>query len=273
MIVKKKIITENRIVCFADVLGFKQMIEKYDLDNSSDILYEFQDAYQEAIQQIKDSLKKTTDNLLDGFNSEDIEFQMFSDNISISISYKNYGESFLESFARLSVLASSFQLSLMIRGFYIRGGIAKGSYFSDKNMIFSNALVKAYELESKKAIYPRIIVQQEIVDILKSIGEGLELYLISDWENTVFINPFLVPDSVMELFNLITGSEKTKKLKIDYSGMNLQLDELFEDVESKIKESKNHSIRSKYIWLLEFIKWKNKKESSLKFKYLIEEKI
>lgn len=258
---EEKIFTEDRIVCFADVLGFKQMIEKYDLDSSSNILFEFREAYQEAI----DSVIRAGA----GFNSKRIKFQMFSDNICISISYKNKKESFVESFAELSFLASFFQLSLMTRGFYIRGGIAKGSYYSDNNMIFSNALVKAYELESKKAIYPRIIVEQEIVDLLRNLKEEMEFCLITDWEGIVFVNPFLMPDSIMEIVNLINGKLRSNKEKpqVHDSKMNLQLSELINVIKNKVSITENHHIRSKYIWLLEFMKWKNNEGSGLKFNY------
>jgi len=58
----------------------------------------------------------------------------------------------------------------MTKGFFLRGGISTGSYFADDNMIFSKGLVNAYQLESKKAIYPRVIIDKNIVVRIQNIS-------------------------------------------------------------------------------------------------------
>lgn len=259
---KNAIKTENRIVCFADVLGFKQMIKKYDLDSSSSILFEFKDAYQQAIHAIKKNRQE--------YASDKIKFQMFSDNICISMPYEDHQESLFDSFLKVSILASIFQFFLLQKGFFIRGGIAKGSYFSDENMIFSNALVNAYELESKKAIYPRIIVQEELVRTLKFKNDKINFLLISDWENTVFINPFLLIDGITVIFHSIIQniSDHKETINIDSLGLGEGISEIKKIVTHQINSIDDYNIKSKYTWLLEFIKWKKKEDSMLKFEYL-----
>ncbi len=56
-------------------------------------------------------------------------------------------------------------------GFLIRGGISIGRLFHSDNFIFGDALIKAYELESKYAKYPRIILDDEVIEIATKYGE------------------------------------------------------------------------------------------------------
>ena len=44
----------------------------------------------------------------------------------------------------------------------VRGGIARGGLIHDKEMVVGPAMVDAYLLESKKAVYPRIIISEEL---------------------------------------------------------------------------------------------------------------
>ena len=42
-------------------------------------------------------------------------------------------------------------------------------FFTDDRMIWGNALLRAYKLEGQIAIYPRIIVEPEIAELIKVI--------------------------------------------------------------------------------------------------------
>ena len=46
---------------------------------------------------------------------------------------------------------------------YLRGGVSIGFHYEDDNIIFSDGLIKAYYLESKKSIYPRIILDEDLI--------------------------------------------------------------------------------------------------------------
>lgn len=49
----------------------------------------------------------------------------------------------------------------------IRGGVSYGRVFSEGNRVFGPALVAAYELESKFALYPRIVVDPTLLKEIK----------------------------------------------------------------------------------------------------------
>lgn len=54
--------------------------------------------------------------------------------------------------------AALLQMSLVEQGLFVRGGLALGDFHIHDNLIFGKALVDAYELESKHALHPRVIL-------------------------------------------------------------------------------------------------------------------
>lgn len=88
--------------------------------------------------------------------------------------------------------------------FKIRGGITYGEVFvldqaaKDKgillntNIVIGSAPIRAYELESTKAIYPRIVVDDLFLDMLKkSNKKPRECYLTRDSEDDCYYLDFL----------------------------------------------------------------------------------
>lgn len=57
--------------------------------------------------------------------------------------------------------AGSFQLNLAFNGFLARGGITIGPVYADDNTVLGQALVRAYELESKVAQFPRVVLDPQ----------------------------------------------------------------------------------------------------------------
>ena len=55
------------------------------------------------------------------------------------------------------------QAVMVGRGFLVRGAVTIGKVYSESNMIFGDALVRAYELESTLAVYPRIVIDPEVL--------------------------------------------------------------------------------------------------------------
>ncbi len=59
------------------------------------------------------------------------------------------------------------QFDLLTMGIVVRGGITIGDLYWDTDHIFGPALVRAYDLESNFAVYPRIVLDAEIADQIK----------------------------------------------------------------------------------------------------------
>lgn len=139
---------QEHIVAFIDVLGSKEAIKK-DEEKSLKVMY---DSYTEAI--------KLFDYL---FENKQIKprVKIFSDNIVVAVS--RYGESGHGAFCAVVMLSAIIQVEFLKHGLLTRGGIASGSFFCDELMVWGKGLVKAYSLESTVAIYPRVIIDPELI--------------------------------------------------------------------------------------------------------------
>ena len=90
------------------------------------------------------------------FNLADIKAQSISD--AVAISSKVGGHSLL----LLLDLLERFSLNVLSAGFFMRGAVVRGALYHDKEVVFGDALIRAYNLESTVARYPRIIIERTI---------------------------------------------------------------------------------------------------------------
>jgi len=187
--------TETRIVAFVDILGFSALIDEYDNDETSNILNELHDALELSI---KYSLEIIAGSKIKTMIAENLDYKLFSDCLCLSLPFIEYDTDFQKQFDSICIILRNYQSIMMQKGFYVRGGVAIGSYYSNDKMIFSGGLVKAYHLESKKAIYPIIIVSEDIIAHLETgklntlsenYNEQPLMYHI-DEPDKIFINPF-----------------------------------------------------------------------------------
>jgi hypothetical protein len=292
---KDLIDTEPRIVCFLDILGFSEFVNCYDNDITSTILQEIQESFALARVHLLENKNQYNKEAI-----EHLEYQTFSDNVCISIPYFDNENDFLSNFNILSIYVRGFQMIMMSKGFFMRGGIAIGSYYADNNIIFSKGLINAYKLESEKAIYPRILVDKVIIEKILNYREsqsdyfGLKQAIIFDWENQAFLNPIGLINSSIQQFNSIM-SEVEQDSEDQFSTLLNSLTktigklttDLLETVSTGEKETlnlikgyinqylienqNNERIYSKYLWLGELLKWlENEGTEKLKFHFLSE---
>ncbi len=61
----------------------------------------------------------------------------------------------------------------MYEGIMIRGGVTIGDLYHRNNIVYGPAMIEAYRLESKCAIYPRIIMSEDmlVIGIMKTLPE------------------------------------------------------------------------------------------------------
>ncbi|EFG85473.1 hypothetical protein F1645_13600 [Novacetimonas hansenii] len=60
------------------------------------------------------------------------------------------------------------QAELVNQGIFIRGGLTAGKLYLRDNVLFGPAMIQAYDLESKFANYPRIVIDPITIDALKT---------------------------------------------------------------------------------------------------------
>jgi hypothetical protein len=144
----------ERYVTFADILGFADIVK----DSGSSPRR--QDALVNAL--IEAGTYEP------GLNaSDDVQFQTFSDSIVMSSASTTSG--------LIHILASLADLSIRLLrdGLLIRGAIAKGSLYLKGSIMFGPAFLEAYGIESKIAIFPRIVMSREVHQDFKRIEGGL----------------------------------------------------------------------------------------------------
>lgn len=143
---------QERICCFIDILGFKKHIDETINESGEDNLKKI-----ESIKHILKLSKKITNN--SGFSKSKV-ITYFSDSIVISYKYDEPSQLF---YTILDLLYVSFELAN--KGYLTRGGVAVGKLLHTSKYIFGPALVEAYNLESKNAKFPRIIISEEVIKL------------------------------------------------------------------------------------------------------------
>ena len=147
----KKYKTKKRLIAYFDILGYKEMVgSKYFNENLliNRIKYLTEIVYDTKVMTTKWTKWRT---------------YSFSDNYAIVVKYTEDG--FVREFENLMFILRDIQCEfLSLYGIMIRGAITHGAVFSGKNFIYGEGLIKAYEIENSLAIYPRIIIDGDLID-------------------------------------------------------------------------------------------------------------
>ena len=133
--------------------------------------------------------------------------------------------------------ACHFASLLSYEGLFIRGGIAQGRHIRKKtkegfNFLASEALQKAYLLESEKAINPRVLIDKDLIALLTPEERRLVIQ-----ENSDFILHFSHHVINREGTN---ASDVLAEMRVLQSEMNRHGTE---------------KIKLKYLWLLDYYYW------------------
>lgn len=150
---------EQRIVAFIDILGFKTLLDdtldKDGNDNEKSIDAVIS-AY-EAIRAIWNLDQKS--GYLDTKSSETKKVSIFSDCLVVSFEIDQPNEVF---FTLLEI--KWLIMRLIARKILCRGAVSLGKFIHTDSYLFGPALVEAYMLESKAAMYPRVILDHSVIE-------------------------------------------------------------------------------------------------------------
>ncbi|MEZ5325174.1 MAG: hypothetical protein R3F19_08930 [Verrucomicrobiales bacterium] len=149
----------DSLCVFLDILGFTEVIKRIEETGSEEDFARLHEAYSTGIAQLHTS---RSDRGTRGFQWE---IRTFTDNVFLSFPLSsNDGE------VELGFLVEDvarFQLHLANRGYFTRGGLSLGRNFIDESMIFGPALVEAYQLESRMARDPRIVLGPTVAELVQ----------------------------------------------------------------------------------------------------------
>ncbi len=155
-------IQKKCVVSFIDILGISQKIEK-----QSEWALDWIWLYYTAI---TNELK----------NYKHIKFKIFSDNILLCAELNdNPQQAVLE---MLSIVRQIEMSMLKMGAMFLRGAIVIDDLHFSENFVYGKALLKAYQLESSSAVYPRIIIDESIFSIVNNRTP----YIALDKDNQYF---------------------------------------------------------------------------------------
>jgi hypothetical protein len=136
---------QERYCAFVDILGFRNIV--------TDPKVNF-----ETIRTLLEQLHSPRTSMIVGKEPIDFHAQSISDAIALSTALNVSG---------LSILIDTIQhlfLGALENGYFIRGAICRGFLYHDNQMVFGEALVRAYDLETSVANYPRIVITKQVFD-------------------------------------------------------------------------------------------------------------
>lgn len=108
---------------------------------------------------------------------ENIKMRAFSDNIIIARPIGDNEKEKAYGLNQMIALAAGFQLCSLLNGWLSRGGITIGKLFVDDIMVWGEGLVQAYQLESKSAIFPRIVIDKTaLFSLLKNYSQSIHCW-------------------------------------------------------------------------------------------------
>lgn len=135
---------EKRAVLFLDILGFKELIDTGQEQKIYSVLTTSSE-FSRAINSAPEMFKATA----------------FSDSLVVSCKLDKIGVRGILNAAAILVW------SFLRQGILTRGGISCGDMHHTKDRLFGPAMNSAYKLESEFAIFPRVLVSDEVVSMIR----------------------------------------------------------------------------------------------------------
>jgi hypothetical protein len=230
---------EERVLAYIDILRFKNAVNNTIKEDGNDNFHEIQ-----RIDNILNELQwqsKYKDYLISNeFPIGSKVTTQFSDSIIISyLKTENIG------IYRILLDIYFLCITAMQNGFLFRGAVVNGKVIHTKEKIFGPAYLKAYEMEQKKAIFPRVIIDDDVIAIAKN-------------NYSKCANPDAEYNDLLKLipcdFDGIRYIDYVNKL---YTGVGVGEEEehriLIGEIIKKMEEDFNTDtgVKCKYLWLKE----------------------
>ena len=164
--------TSKYCIAYLDILGSKNLIDN---DKNNEFLNYLNMLCHDA--------------LLEASSNKDIFIKIFSDNILLAVNTECEAQIRKERIEVLINRVGNIQNEILRYGYLVRGAIVEGDFFHNDVIVYGKALVKAVTDEEQIAIYPRVIVQKDIFELLPH-------YFIMDEDNLVFLNQFIFSNTL-----------------------------------------------------------------------------
>jgi hypothetical protein len=218
---------------FLDVLGFSARIrESYKTDNPNLLLNEFHSILANCLKELR---KRENDTQL--------YLKSFSDNVLIA--HPQFSEDMESEFAFVLWAVQEYQFEMAKQGFFIRGGFSVGPLFMDENSVYGDALISAYELESKIAVNPIVVLCD---DTKQLVNAHLKFY---EGEAAPQTRSLLIGPDGRYFVNYLGLCilEGDDDYRLDVKSLLTHKD----NIQGALKQSiSNPAVFSKFVWLAQY---------------------
>jgi len=205
----KNHVYSERLIAFIDVLGFRALIDKTAAGN--------QEA-ESIVSAIANAITGSLDDINEVDAQGDFVLTQFSDSFVISCPLSDTDKHRVNRSLGFVARLLEIQKNFLASGVLLRGGITHGSLIHDNRLLFGPAMVRAYDLESKIARVPRIILDPASVPLIDE--HFLKFSFAQDddgyWFLDIFEQPlvhYLVPSRLLQLQQAIEGIPRTVELE------------------------------------------------------------
>lgn len=165
------LVTSRYCVAYLDILGGTNKMYS---DKNHEILNNLNMIFSDSIEESKDLFGKNT-----------IFIKIFSDNILFAIKLEDNDDQKEDKISYLLNITANTVLETLRYGFLMRGAITIGDFFHNNILVYGKALVDAVEMEEKIAIFPRIIAQKEVQQLVPQnfteSSDGLYVFKYLDY--------------------------------------------------------------------------------------------
>jgi hypothetical protein len=143
------------------VLGFSDRIRASYANGTQDVLLgTFHAILSKAVAKLSEDSEATL-----------LYFKSFTDNVVLG--HPRISEDMEAEFGFILWSLREYQFNMACNGFFVRGGLAVGPLFIDETSVYGTALLEAYELESKIAVNPVVVLSDEA---MKLVSQHLTYY-------------------------------------------------------------------------------------------------
>jgi len=164
-------------IAVLDLLGFKSALKDYDCNTIASFFDEVFDEYTISY--------TATDKPI--INREDMHMKVMSDSVCyfIDASIENALPALIATCDLLQIRMLQLKEPMLSRG-----AIVKGKIYNDNDVLFGEGFVRAYYMQEDEAIYPRVIIDKNIIEGYKCINptdqEYLDRLLTKDFDGYYF---------------------------------------------------------------------------------------
>ncbi len=241
------------VISLLDILGFKKIVEKNkDPKMISTILKNFK------------YFSKPDKDLARVYQQSFANFSDLSVRTINVLSSLNKGNPFGIVSTELEDLLH-IQLNLVNQGIFIRGSITIDDIYLSSSLAFGPGLIKAYDLERIEAKYPRIIVDKDLLKLVKSVTL-LKTSHHTSKEEIKYIKDILKKDKNGTWFiDYLKGAETETDNEHEYYSFLMKHKNLI--IQNYKNSGDDKKAKSKFLWLKQYHNNYIKNKGSQFFRY------